>query len=85
MPQHRSCAKRMRTSAKAKARNKAYRTKMRIAIRNVREAKSFKDAESSLHVASKILDRLASKGIIHRNNAANRKSRLNSFVKTIQG
>ncbi len=84
MPQHKSCEKRMRTSAKARARNRAYRVKMRIAIRKVREAKTTDEANTALHAASKILDRLAGKRIIHKNRAADKKSRLSAYVRSLQ-
>jgi small subunit ribosomal protein S20 len=83
MPQHKSCEKRMRTSARQNARNRAYRTKMRLAIRKVREAQTRKDGETALFNANKILDRVASKGIIHKKRAADKKSRLTKFVKAI--
>ncbi len=83
MPQHKSCEKRMRTSAKARSRNRAYRAKMKWAVRHVREAKTREQGETALQDAVKVLDRLAGKGIIHRNRAADRKSRLHAYVKTL--
>ncbi len=83
MPQHKSCEKRMRTSAKARSRNRAYRARMKKAIRNVREAGSREQGEKALQEAIQILDRLAGKGIIHRNRAADRKSRLHTHVKSL--
>ncbi len=83
MPHHKSCIKRMKTSAKANARNRAYRVKMRVAIRNVREAASHQEALDAFNVAVKVLDRVAGKGIIHKNRAADRKSRLFAFVQTL--
>lgn len=80
MPHHKSCLKRMRTSTRSNARNRAYRTMMKKAIRNVREADSKDNAEKALQTAVKVLDRLASKRIIHRNRANDRKSRLHAFV-----
>ena len=85
MPQHKSCAKRMKTSAEARLRNRAYRGKMRKAIRSVREAKTAEEANASFAKASRLLDRLAGKGIIHRNRAADKKSRLSKHVKSLQG
>ena len=85
MPQHKSCEKRMRTSARARSRNRAYRSKLKKAIREVREAATPKDAQVALANASKLLDRVAGKGIIHRNRAADKKARLNAYVRTLQG
>lgn len=85
MPQHKSCKKRMKTSAKARSRNRAYRAKMRLAIRKVRQSESSEEGQAALNLASKLLDRLAGKGIIHRNRAADKKSRLNAMVRSLQG
>ncbi len=85
MPQHKSCEKRMRTSSKARSRNRLYRSRMKRAVRDVREAKSPEDAQNALKVAGRLLDRLARKGIIHKNRAADRKSRLHRVVKSMQG
>lgn len=84
MPQHKSCEKRMRTSARQNARNRAYRTKMRVAIRRVREAENREAGETALREAAKILDRVAGKGIIHKKRAADKKSRLTKLVKSLQ-
>ncbi|GBE29612.1 MAG TPA: 30S ribosomal protein S20 [Bacteroidetes bacterium] len=83
MPQHKSCKKRMKISARQNARNRAYRTKMRMAIRKVREAQTRKDGELALFEANKMLDRVAGKGIIHKKRAADKKSRLTKLVKSI--
>ncbi len=69
--------KRIRTNNKAQDRNKAYRSALRTAIRR------FSDAISSVYAAkiktefkgaSRALDMAVSKGVIHANNAANKKS-----------
>lgn len=83
MPQHKSCEKRMRTSAKSRIRNRTYRGQMKKAIRSVREAASKEEAQTNLKKAMVVLDSLAGKGIIHKNRAADKKSRLNAFVKTM--
>lgn len=85
MPQHKSCEKRMRTSARSRSRNRAYRAMLKKAIREVREASSQKDAQTALVNANKLLDRIAGKGIIHKNRAADKKARLNAFVSQMQG
>ena len=71
--------KRIGTNEKAHERNKAVKSQLKTAIRRTRDAISSGDkaaAEKSLHVATKKLDKAASKGVIHQNNAANRKSSL---------
>ncbi|MDO5051947.1 MAG: 30S ribosomal protein S20 [Pseudoclavibacter sp.] len=75
--------KRIRTNRKATERNKAYKSELRTAIRRVREAVAAGDAEragEALKFASKKLDKAVSKGVIHKNQAANRKSRIAKAV-----
>jgi small subunit ribosomal protein S20 len=69
--------KRIRTNKLARQRNKAVRTSLKSAVRRFREAAESGDtatAEVALRDASRALDRAASSGVIHRNQAANRKS-----------
>ena len=83
MPQHKSNEKRMRTSAKQRSRNRAYQAKIKSAVRKVRDAKNVDDATSALRDAEKVLDRVAGKGIIHKNRAADKKARLAKYVKSL--
>jgi small subunit ribosomal protein S20 len=69
--------KRIRTNEKAHERNKAVKSELKTAIRATREAVSAGDkdkATTALAYASKKLDKAVSKGVIHKNQAANRKS-----------
>jgi small subunit ribosomal protein S20 len=69
--------KRNRTNELARQRNKAVRTSLKSAVRRFREAAESGDtatAEVALRDASRALDRAASSGVIHSNQAANRKS-----------
>ncbi len=69
--------KRIGTNKKAQERNKAVRSEVKTAVRAAREAITAGDkdkAAATLVVASKKLDKAASKGVIHQNQAANRKS-----------
>ena len=69
--------KRIRTNAKATARNKAVKSEMKSAVRATREAVAAGDkvkAEAALITATKKLDKAAGKGVIHMNQAANKKS-----------
>ncbi|CAN5550526.1 30S ribosomal protein S20 [soil metagenome] len=71
--------KRIGTNKKAQDRNKAVRSEVKTAIRTTREAIEAGDkkaAATALAVASKKLDKATSKGVVHENNAANRKSSL---------
>ncbi|MDK8762673.1 30S ribosomal protein S20 [Corynebacterium minutissimum] len=69
--------KRVLTNEKSRQRNKSVRSAVRTEIRKFREAVESGDkaaAEKQLRVASRALDKSVSKGVFHRNNAANKKS-----------
>jgi small subunit ribosomal protein S20 len=69
--------KRIKTNEKAHQRNKAVKSSLKTAIRRFREAAASGDKETAtaqLRVASRALDKAASKGVIHLNQAANKKS-----------
>ena len=69
--------KRIGTNKKAQERNKAVKSEVKTAVRATREAITAGDkdkATATLLVATKKLDKAASNGVIHKNQAANRKS-----------
>ncbi len=69
--------KRIKTNAKRTERNKAVKSELRTWIRKFREAAATGDPEAAnaaLRTASAKLDKAVSKGVIHENQAANRKS-----------
>ena len=69
--------KRIKTNAKRTERNKAYKSELRTFIRKFREAVTAGDkdaAAQALRAASRKLDIAVSKGVIHKNQAANKKS-----------
>jgi small subunit ribosomal protein S20 len=71
--------KRNATNEKRRLRNKSVKSELKTAVRAFREAAASgdKDAtEAALRAASRKLDKAASKGVIHKNQAANRKSAL---------
>ena len=71
--------KRNRQNAKATDRNKAVKSEFKTAIRKFREAADAGDkaqAETLMRDASQLVDKAASKGVIHSNQAANKKSRM---------
>ncbi|OKL49330.1 30S ribosomal protein S20 [Boudabousia marimammalium] len=75
--------KRIKTNEKRRQRNQSVRSELRTLVRRTREAIEAGDkeaAESALQVACRKLDKAASKGVIHKNQAANRKSKLASKV-----
>jgi len=68
--------KRIRTSEKAREANKRVASTMRGAIKRALQAPSVEEARKSFALAQKRVDKAAKKGVIHRNAAARRKSRL---------
>ncbi|MDF2443954.1 MAG: small subunit ribosomal protein [Subtercola sp.] len=75
--------KRIGTNAKAHERNKAVKSELKTAIRAVKSSVAAGDKEkaaTALTLASKKLDKAASKGVIHKNQAANRKSSISKSV-----
>ena len=69
--------KRIKTNEKARLRNKSVKSALKTAVRKFREAADAGDAATAteaMRTASRQLDKAASKGVIHANQAANRKS-----------
>ena len=70
--------KRIRTNEKRRLRNQAVKSELKTLVRKTREAVEAGDKEAALEalrVASRKLDKAVSKGVIHKNQAANRKSK----------
>ncbi len=78
MANHPSAEKRHRQSVKRAERNRVVRSRVRTVVKRARTAIESGDASAPAAVATatRDLDKAASKGVIHRNNAARRKSRL---------
>ncbi len=79
--------KRILTAEKARQRNKAVRSELKTAIKAVRtavEAGKLEDAQVAANKASRLLDKAASKGIVHKNQAAQRKSGVQKLVNTLK-
>lgn len=79
MANHQSALKRAKQSEKRRIRNKSVRTNLRRTIRTVRQAVEAGDAamaQEALSAAIPVIDKAASKGVIHRNNASRKISRL---------
>jgi small subunit ribosomal protein S20 len=80
--------KRNKTNEKARLRNKAVKSSLKTAIRKTREAVETGDAEKAAvaaREASRKLDKAVSKGVIHKNQAANKKAALAHQVATLKG
>ena len=79
--------KRILTAEKARQRNKAVRSELKTAIKAVRtavEAGQLEDAQVAANKASRLLDKAASKGLVHKNQAAQRKSGVQKLVNTLK-
>ncbi len=69
--------KRIKTNHKAQERNRAVKSEVRTAVRSAREAIASGDkdkAQDAVKNANRRLDKAAAKGVIHKNQAANKKS-----------
>lgn len=77
MANTKSAQKRIRSDEKKRVRNQAYKSQVKTAIKKA-ETQIFggDDNAEAVREAIRLLDKAANKGIIHRNNAARRKSRL---------
>ena len=75
--------KRVKTNEKRRQRNKSVKSAVRTAVRRFREAVEAGENEKATELqraAARALDKAASKGVIHKNQAANRKSALSKRV-----
>ena len=83
MPHHKSCAKRLRQAAKANERNRFYRATLRTLTKKVRVATEKDVAEKALVEVISALDKLVKRGLVHKNKAANQKSKLTKLVNSL--
>ena len=84
MAHHKSAIKRIRQTRTKNLYNRLNKKAIKIAIRRVREAKSYEEGMKLLNKAYSVLDRVVAHGVIHINYAANRKSALSSIVKRLK-
>ena len=80
MANHKSALKRIRSNQAKQLRNKYQHKTTRNAVRDLRSAEDKKDAEGKLVKVISMLDKLAKSNIIHKNKAANLKSKLTKHV-----
>lgn len=88
MANHKSALKRIRSSARRRIRNRIYKSRTRTEVKKARLAISGKadiqTAIEQVRQAVSQLDKAASKGVIHKNNAARTKSRLMKKLVALQ-
>ncbi|WP_330270289.1 30S ribosomal protein S20 [Lentzea sp. NBC_00516] len=80
--------KRIKTNEKARLRNKSVKSSLKTAVRKFREAAEAGDKAKALEMlqdASRKLDKAASKGVIHANQAANKKSAMALRANSLEG
>ncbi len=79
MANHKSAIKRIRQNEKRRLHNRTYRNRARTLVKKARaaiESGNVEEARVATKVAVRDLDKLASRGVVHKRNAARRKSRL---------
>jgi small subunit ribosomal protein S20 len=80
--------KRNRQNAKRREHNRVYRGAARTSVRKAKQALETQDVDSAraaILAAASALDKAAAKGIVHKNNAARRKSRLMQKLAALEG
>ncbi|HYF02108.1 MAG TPA: 30S ribosomal protein S20 [Patescibacteria group bacterium] len=84
MAHHKSALKRIRQDKKRKSYNRFNKKQMREALKAVRTATTHEAGQDALRIATRILDKVAARGIIHKNNAANKKSSLAKLINKLK-
>lgn len=84
MAQHESAEKRARQAKRRAARNAQAKSRIRTSVKRVTSTKEKAKAVVELTKTVKLLDQLAAKGVIHKNTAANQKSRLAKLINTLK-
>ena len=80
MANHKSSLKRIRSSETRRLRNRYQLKTTRTYVKRLRETSDKSEAEKLFKDVSGMLDKLAKRNIIHKNNAANKKSQLALYV-----
>ena len=76
--------KRVRQSRKANEYNNHYKSTMKSSIKKVLGSTTKEEGQPLKDQAFKVIDKVASKGIIHKNKAANQKSRITKHINTLK-
>jgi small subunit ribosomal protein S20 len=84
MANHSATKKDARQAAKRTERNKYYGKTTRNAIRDLKEVKEKGEAGKKLLTVTSMIDKLAKRGIIHKNKAANLKSKLTKKINAVK-
>jgi small subunit ribosomal protein S20 len=84
MAHHKSALKRIRSSETKRLRNKYYLKTTRTFIKKLRKATEKEEAQDLYKKVCSMIDKLAKKNIIHKNNAANKKAKLHKVMSAVQ-
>ena len=76
--------KRVRQSRKANSKNRHYKSMMRTAIKDVLDITDQSKVDDKLNNAISVIDRVQSKGVIHRNTASRQKSRITLYINSLK-
>ena len=85
MAHHKSAKKRIRTSERRRLRNQAAMSKIRTLVKTVHSSENKTDAEKNLKEVVSFIDKNVTKGRLHKNTAARKKSSLTKFVNNLKG
>ena len=83
MAHHKSALKRIRSSEAKRIRNRYQAKSARTFMKKLRSTTKKSEAEELFKKVSSMLDKLAKRNIIHKNNAANKKSKLAKYVNSL--
>ena len=83
MANHKSAEKRIRANEKKRVLNRYQLVSTRTLLKKLRKTTSKAEGVTLYKVVSSALDRLAKKNVIHKNNAANKKSKLAKLVNSL--
>ena len=84
MAHHKSALKRIRSTETKRLRNKYYLKTTRTFIKKLRKSTDKEEALGLYKKVSSLLDKLAKRNIIHKNNAANKKAKLHKVMAAVQ-
>lgn len=83
MANHKSAEKRIRSNEKKRIQNRYQLVSTRTLVKKLRKVSKKAEGETLYKTVSSALDKLAKNGIVHKNNAANKKSKLAKFVSAL--
>jgi small subunit ribosomal protein S20 len=83
LPHHKSAAKRIRQDKKRRARNRAVKSEVKLAVKKVNAVTNPDEGAKVLPEVNSVIDKAAKKGVLHWRTAGRKKSRLAKRVKSL--